>query len=309
MHGVVTLVEKDFLYGAAVLYNSLIKNGFKGIFFIGFRNHKSMPQDLLWCMKKIPTSFPRIEWIELNTDWHFTNYKPRFMLDLFKQYPQLTKITYFDPDIVFSGCPWNWLANWCAHGPVICADVNWHLPRNHPTRYEWEALGNKEGYIKSRDLDYYFNGGFLAIHRKDYQFLVIWKNFIKISLELQKNLPATGEIDSWRIGGRENLFHTPDQDSLNIAAMVWPDPIASLGPDAMGFVAGISLLPHAIGPNKPWRRNFLLDALKASPPRLVDKVFWSYTLNPITVFPRFRTFINNILISLSSFICRFYCKH
>jgi len=43
MHIVVTLVERDFIYGACALLNSLTNNGFDGKFVIGYRDHEGMP--------------------------------------------------------------------------------------------------------------------------------------------------------------------------------------------------------------------------------------------------------------------------
>lgn len=306
MHAVVTLVEKDFLYGAAVLYNSLIKKGFKGIFFIGFRNYKAMPQRLLWCMKRIPTSFPRIEWNELNTEWHFTNYKPRFMLDLFKQYPQLTKITYFDPDIVFSGCPWNCLENASNHGPVICGDVNWMLPQGHPIRYEWSELIKKSGFITNSVGDIYFNGGLLSLKRDDISFLERWQKFIEIAGTLGNPLSAHGDVG--HNGNRTNPFYVLDQDALNMAAMAWGGKLSVFGPDAMGFLPGNRMALHAVGVDKPWRLMHWNSIFSAGPPRLVDKKFWSNVSQPIKVFSKHRILFSRTMLLIAAFVSRFYCK-
>lgn len=306
MHAVVTLVEKDFLYGAAVLYNSLIKKGFSGIFFIGFRNYKSMPQDLLSSIRNLPTVFPRIEWIQLDTKWHFTNYKPQVMLDIFRSHPHITKITYIDPDIVFPDCSCNWLDNASNYGPVICCDSFWMLPAQHPIRYEWSEFIKKSGFTPKSVGDIYFNGGLLSLKRDDISFLERWQFFIEIAEALGNPLSQRGDVG--RNGDRTNPFYISDQDALNIASMSWDKNLSILGPDAMGFLPGHIMALHAIGPAKPWRRKHLHSIISAIPPSMADKEFWSNVNHPIQVFCMFRIFISRFMLRISSFLGRFYCR-
>ena len=76
--------------------------------------------------------------------------------------------------------------------------------------------------------------------------------------------------------------------------MIYEKSIVTLGPDAMGFVeGGVRLIPHAIGKNKPWRRRYILDAIKGKPVRLVDIIFWKYSCYPCPVYKKYTTNLKN----------------
>ena len=305
MHYVVTLVEKDFLYGSAVLYNSLVRNGFDGTFLIGLRDTEKLPAKLYQSLREYGKSSGGIEILELDTKEHFTNYKAQFMRQIFAARPAVSKMTYLDPDIVCA-CPWQWMDTWCEHGPTMCADVNWWMPGEHPTRWVWKRFMRDAGFHSIRSMDYYLNGGFLSLPRSCESFLRCWQLFTDIALRSQGGVPTTGDIGTWRKGGRENMFFTPDQDALNMAAMSWEGEMSIFGPDAMGFAPGIRLVPHALGAAKPWRRKYLGDALRGCPPRLVDKVFWADALSPIPVANPASVRRKQMAISLASAFGRVY---
>lgn len=308
-----TLFEKDYQYGLGVLLNSLYVNGFRGNVWVGYRGDLPPWFNLTHSSVKnytdfIPSKDFSIRFIELDTNSHFTNFKPDFMLHIFQELDtNCESLYYIDPDIVID-CQWSWMSKWCSTGPVMCADVNWCLPHNYPIRSDWEELILNQGFNVFRSLDFYLNGGFIGIHRKHIRFLNTWMHFLKIALKNQITIPSTGDICSWRIEGRNNPFHTPDQDSLNVTAMIWDGPLSILGPDAMGFTSGINLIPHAIGPSKPWRRRYLLDAILAKPPNLVDKLFWLHTREPIRVYSNVIIVFKIICIKIASFIGRFYIQ-
>ena len=305
MHAVATLLEKDFLFGAAVLYNSLVKNGFDGIFIVGYKDRATLPQAPLQEMQRTRDGLPAVEFLEVSTDWHLTNFKARFLLGLFGDRPELHKITYLDPDIVFAACPWEWVDSWSDHGPALCGDVNWWLPSGHPTRHEWNVWIEKAG-LKPRSTDgIYFNGGLLGIKREDVRFLELWNHFIQCAPE-KNSLSVQGDIGQWRRGMRANPFFAIDQDALNMAAMSWVGRLSTLGPDAMGFTSGQVFFPHAVGANKPWRRRFLLEAVLGKPPRLVDKLFWQNASHPIAICPPFTIAVQRAKLALAAFVGRFY---
>jgi hypothetical protein len=283
MRTVITLVERDFLYGAAVLYNSLVANGFEGRFAIGYRSDEDLPVDLLAKMRTLPQNLPSIEWIQLDTPWHFTNYKAQFIKDVFDRFPEAESVVYMDPDIVVT-CPWAWMASWSTHGPTLCGDVNWMMPPAHPTRHEWNALLAEVGLTEMHSLHIYFNGGFLGLQRKDIAFAELWHRLTETFGQRDNPLDGQGDIAAWRKGGRWKTIHSPNQDTLNMAAMAWAGPLTTLGPDAMGFCGGWRLLPHALGANKPWRRAYMREAFGGNMPRAVDKAFWENASNPIHVY-------------------------
>ena len=104
-----TLYEGHYHFGLAALVNSLEVNGFKGSIYIGYRG--ALPPwaviaepdpSLQWSEGKSLklTSHLSLHFLPLSTKWHLTNYKPTFMLDLFKGPAAGAKgIFYFDPDI------------------------------------------------------------------------------------------------------------------------------------------------------------------------------------------------------------------
>lgn len=298
MHLVVTLVERDFLYGACVLYNSLCRNGFEGKFIIGYRGPSSLPLRPFRALQGINGS---VRFIELDTPMHFTNYKPTFMQEVLLLYPDATRISYIDPDIVVN-CPFYWLESWCDGGPAVCSDVNWFMPAQHPTRRQWLELSAMEPHHK---FELYFNGGFVGLRRDDAGFLELWRNIIDRWGKYDNSLNTQGDIAEWRKEGRWLPFMALDQDALNLALMVWRGPVTTLGPDVMGF-AGFGELPHAIGSNKPWRRKYLVEALRGKRVRHVDKIFWNYAGRPLQALPWFLIKLRIIEMRISSFIGRFY---
>jgi hypothetical protein len=306
MHCVITLVERDFLYGATVLYNSLCRIGFGGRFVIGYRDVDRLPRQLLERISRFAQDGSRIELVGLDTDQHFTNYKAKFMQHVLAACPEANKVTYVDPDIVASGLPWGWMDTWCDHGPTVCADVNWWMPSDHPRRYEWKRYILTSGFEFKRDLNLYLNGGLLSLHRRDAGFLQRWQMFTELAVSLQSAIPTTGDIGSWRKGGRENPFFTPDQDALNMAVMSWDGDVATFGPDAMGFAPGKCILPHALGADKPWRKSYLLNALQGRPPRFVDKAFWANALTPVPISSAAFITRQQMTISIASALGRVY---
>jgi hypothetical protein len=297
MHYIVTLAEGDFLNGVCVLYNSLVRNGFDGHFLIGYRDLSGFPATSLKSLQKTSN----VLWCKLDTPLHFTNYKPCFMKAVLSEYSDCTAVTYLDPDIV-ANCPFSWVSEWCEGGPAVCADVNWWMPAQHPTRRDWISLTRLSVH---HQLDLYFNGGFLSIRRQDSDFLYLWQQIIEQYGDADNPLDSKGDIGIWRQGGRWLPFFTPDQDALNVALMVWDGPITALGPDVMGF-AGPALLPHAVGSAKPWRVNYLQRAFRGHPPRLVDKLYWAYANRPLQSISWLAYYFHSASLKIASFLGRFY---
>jgi hypothetical protein len=85
-----TLFEGNYHYGVAVLVNSLFQKGFRGAIYVGYRGE--LP---FWALQaKDNTSFNwqdskflaydgiEIYFLPIITEYHLTNYKPDFMLQL-----------------------------------------------------------------------------------------------------------------------------------------------------------------------------------------------------------------------------------
>lgn len=306
MHAVITLVEGDFLKGAAALYNSLVANQFDGVFLVGNRGRDALPKTVLDSMESVPGHCPRIEFIRVDTQWHFTNYKPAFIRKIFEDYPEFDAITYLDPDIVVCG-PWAWLASWCGHGPAVAGDVNWRIGPNHPTRHDWHALLRRINLEPNHCPETYINGGMVSVQRNDLPFVLLWERLIEEYGAADNPLDGIGDITAWRQGGRWNPMHTPDQDALNLAAIAWEHSLCVLGPDAMGFApGGPPLLAHAVGPNKPWQRHHLSEAIRGRPPRFVDKAYHERLIEPIALYKKARHRRCALALKLSALIGRFY---
>jgi hypothetical protein len=298
MHIVGTLVERDFIYGACALFNSLQAHGFRGKFVIGYRDKDAMPVGAVNSLEKSESD---LDWMKLETPMHFANYKPWFMQSLFGVYKNADKVTYIDPDIVCL-CPSSWLETWCESGPAVCADVNWMMPHNHPMRHEWLQLA---ALSPKRNLDIYYNSGFVSVRRSDIGFLALWSNILSSVGGKDNPLDGTGDTAEWRRGGRWLPFWSADQDALNLALMQWDGQLATFGADAMGF-NGTGILPHALGADKPWRRKYLRNALAGRPPSQADKAFWTYISAPARPWSESRTFLTRLAISVSAAIGRFY---
>ena len=297
---IVTLAQADYVKGAAALYNSLIRNGFEGLYVIGFRNRALLPTAVLQALEKHGS---QVQMIELDTNLHFANYKPTFMQQVLARYPDCSSITYMDPDIVLNS-PCSWILSWCEGGPSACADVNWWMPAQHPTRRQWIK---QTGLHVNHQLDLFFNGGFLSLRQEDRGFLKLWEYLILQYGGTNNPLDGKGDLVNWRKGGRWLPFLSPDQDALNIALMTWEGSITALGPDEMAF-AGVGDIPHAIGENKPWRRHYLIEALRGLPPRQADKAYWRYAGHPIAVASQSMLRFKKIELMIASFFGRFYRK-
>ncbi len=295
-----------------MLFNSLLAHGFEGVFVAGCRSLEDVPAGQRAAIEAFrnrdaQNCSARWDWCCLETSWHFTNYKPRFMQEVLEAYPECSSIVYLDPDIVVCA-PWQWIEAATVYGPVVAADTNWWLPAGHPIRHEWKQLIEQSGRGCEQSFDLYFNGGLLGIQRRDRAFLELWHHIIEEFGASTNPLDAKGDIGAWRRGGRWNAMHTPDQDALNIAAMAWHQPLSTFGPDLMGFSGGWIGLPHAIGSAKPLRRHYLREALAGRPPRRADKEYWDCANSPIAVYSDLRIKTKKYTIALASLVGRVYSR-
>ena len=301
-----TLFEGDFHYGLGALCNSLYLHGFRGVVYAGYRG--PMPP---WAARAVPRgsyseltieSQFTLRFVPLATQVHFTNYKPDFMLSVWRDHcPDADALFYFDPDITVI-CRWSFFEEWVECGVAVCADVNAEMPSNHPVRHAWLRYFGQHGIQSIREQDVYFNGGFVGVAKQNAGFLNTWQRLI----QLEK--PATGGLKNLNMLDRTFLFHVPDQDALNVATMTCPEPVSSVGQDGMDLQwgGGGYIMSHAVGGTKPWRKKFLWSALvKAIPPSRAEKAFLRHAGSPIPVYGPFRLRFKKIDLLAGSAIGRY----
>jgi hypothetical protein len=151
-----------------------------------------------------------------------------------------------------------------------------------------------------RPLDRYYNAGFLGLSRDDAAFLAVWQRVIHA---VETHL---GNLGSLKVGDANSLFHSADQDALNLALMVSSVRINGSGPECMDFAPGGYLLSHAIGPAKPWRGKYLRLALLGHPPGPAHKAFLQHADSPISVFRGLRLPLLRASAAVGSLIGRIY---
>ena len=98
-----TLFDGDFHFGLAAFVNSLVRAGYRGTIWVGYRGPLPPWVDQLKRLdaageEYMVTEQVRVVFLLLKTDIHLTNYKPRFMLDLLANQARDCKYLWlFDP--------------------------------------------------------------------------------------------------------------------------------------------------------------------------------------------------------------------
>ncbi|UCH71513.1 MAG: hypothetical protein JSW62_03695 [Thermoplasmatales archaeon] len=299
-----TLFEGHYHFGVGVLVNSLYKNGFRGIVWAGYRG-KLPPwaKPLRSCKEYKEFTIAEeciVRFIHLNTELHLTNYKASFMIDILNRYQkEVESIFYFDPDIVIK-CPWSFYEKWISYGVALCQDnCYYNMPSNHPLKMAWKEFADNLGYKASRQLEYYINAGFIGLKKEDLQILLIWKRLLN---ELQKE---NINLIHLKAGRRNEKFHNPDQDMLNLTLMLTEQSLSVIGPEGMDFKPAGYTMSHAASPPKPWRKNYILRALNGEAPVLADKEYWKNTQWPIKLFSEQKLYYKKISLLFAIAIGRF----
>jgi hypothetical protein len=313
-----TLFESHYHCGVAALTNSLHKQGFKGSIFAGYKG--SLPKwatavrnnaSFAWQGSTVlqVANGLQIYFLPLETDYHLTNYKPDFLLEVLQRvHIQPTSIFYFDPDIVISS-PWNYIQEWVDCGIALCEDVNSPISKNNPRRIAWRKFFGDKGFnLKFKD-SIYVNGGFIGASISDVSFIQMWK-------QLQEEMATEiGGLNRSSLTGLElpekikspySPFSKTDQDALNAAVEGWQGIVSLAGKEAMAFAMGTVLFPHALGVPKPWQCNYLRQAFAGYAPRLVDKKYWDCVDGPLKLFSNNLISRKKLAVALASFIGRFY---
>jgi hypothetical protein len=290
---VCTLFEKDYHHGVAALVNSLHRSGFRGPVYAGYRG--PLPA---WAGAAAPTvlaGWPEarrlpvdeavsIVFLPLSTGAHFTNIKPDFMLQLFAE-PGLgiDRLFYLDPDICVVES-WQYLEDWLSCGVALCEDVNSPVEQHHPRRDGWRRHFGVYDVRLEFSTAAYVNGGCVGLSRADLQFLCNWQRLSQYMAEVIGGLGASQLEGGAQLRqlGFARCFDRSDQDVLNAAIGMTPTLHYSILPQsAMAFVAGPTVLPHAVGPRKPWRRRYLRESLRGWAPGTADKSYWSFVDGPV----------------------------
>ena len=289
-----TLFEGDYHYGVGALTNSLYHYGFRGEIWVGYRGDlppwsKNIKSEGRYDQYQVAEGC-YLNFIKLDTNYHLTNYKPDFMLDLWENYCQNAEsLFYFDPDIIVKS-DWKYFEEWVSYGIALCEDVTSPVYSNHPLRLGWRKFYEPLGFKMQYETNLYVNGGFIGLTKDRQDFLVQWSKI--------QELMATeiGGLEKSNIGnqktsifvnqsGRNFLFSHTDQDALNITIMFNNFDYTFRGKEAMDIIPGGYTMSHAIGGVKPWRKKMLLSFFQTgSRPRLTDRLFWQFSDSPISLY-------------------------
>ena len=311
-----TLFEGSYHYGLAALTNSLHKAGFLGDIYAGYRGDlpgwASSAHQLSLFGWVGATSLPvakglRIVFLPLVTDYHLTNYKPDFMLALLDgPASEVDALFYVDPDVCVVE-RWSFFEDWVSCGVALCEDVNSPLPEHHPRRVGWRRYFEPRGLLLRFRGAEYVNGGFVGVRADDRSFLELWKQAMSLMAEEIGSLAvALVANDGYRSTGFADCFDRTDQDGLNTAIEASTTIVSVVGQEAMAFRAGSALLPHALGSDKPWQRNYIRAALRGIAPRMADKAFWANVLSPIAVCTSRRAALKRMDLVAGAAVGRFF---
>ena len=311
---VCTLFEGHYHYGVAALTNSLFNNGFKGEIYAGYKGelpiwaNNAVDNDTITFENAKSLYFSEgvtIHFLPMKADVHFTNYKPQFALDIFKNNSHIQGLFYFDPDIVIK-CNWRFFEKWITYGVAVVHEITNHdMAPNHPVRKEWEAISLAHGYTVTNQLHSYINAGFFGLLSNSKDFLTLYNEFISISEN-----EFSADVLQLKFGlDRSEPFFARDQDALNIAAMCCQTPLSEYGPEGMDFVHGGRLMSHAIGSPKPWKKNFLSSMFRGKGPTLADRAFWNNSTGIISIYKDSHIKYKKLTMKVSSYLTRFYKRH
>jgi hypothetical protein len=281
-----TLAENRYFYGVSALINSIVNNGtYADKLVVGYRG--KLPE---WLPKLANSKNGKaitlkngfiIDFVELDGNLHMVHEKPKWFHHLtYVLEPEASEYFFFDSDILLVN-RMDFFGEWVKQGVAICEDVNYDMSANHPIRKQWIKLAEDNNVKIYNCPSRYYNSGFLGWTKESKQFISDWNSCSQILMKV------AGDLTKFRVNDRSNMVLSANQDSLNMAVMMTENNVSTIGPEAMGFHNGLSLMLHPLGP-KPWDINFLIDFCRGKSPRQADIEFWknvnSYELKPFSNF-------------------------
>lgn len=292
---VCTLFERDYDRGAAALINSLERAGFAGTMVCGYRGSPPSWAGQISRLKDITVQF-----MEMDGQDHLAYRKARILQEVIREGGSaIESVYYFDPDIVIK-CPWTVLRRWAADGIALVEDVNGNVPSRHPMRLQWRDWMQAHHIPVERELDRYFNSGFIGLPPSMLRVLDLWQAIMD---EAKDHL---GSLNSLKNKTTDGLFFHGDQDHLNMALEACSIPLNAAGPEAMDFTHGGLLLSHAVGTPKPWQTRPLAQALHGRPPSVPHRTFLEFMGGPLAVLPTRQASRLRIETKLAGFVGRLY---
>jgi hypothetical protein len=302
-----TLFEGNYHYGVAALSNSLVSAGFSGSLWVGYRGTlpgwivDSPTFDAAKGRLQVTPTFA-LNMVALDTPLHFVYYKAEFLRRVAEEFaPETDVVAYLDPDIVLK-CDWPSFTAWFTEdGISLVEDVNGSFPARHPKRLLWNTFFAGHGLPPRRELERYYNSGFIVLSRKNLGFLDLWKKTCE--LVAAHNAGTRQQV---KAGDAASLFYSTDQDALNAALAMCDIPLNTAGMEAMDFAPGGYYLSHAIGSNKPWLGNHLRQALRGFPPSAACKAYLHFAEGPIKAHPEGDLRRQRLSVRVAAAIGRFY---
>ena len=317
-----TLFEGHYHYGLAAFINSVISYKFKGVIYVGYKG--KLPA---WALVNKAISYPyfsgstniiyaenvEVKFISLTTTNHLTNFKPDFMLLLLAgPAVKARRIFYFDPDIVLAR-DWHYFEEWVDAGIAVCEDINSPLPEYHPRRVGWRNYFSAYQIPLAFKDSIYVNGGFIGLKSENFKFLEIWSGLQILMGNVlgglnKSSLPGNENAELGQLTEYE-FFSKTDQDALNAAIEAFDCRYAFIGQEAMEFKIGGNVMSHALGSPKPWKKAFLLQALRGNKPSRADRAYWNHINSVIITYTRTEVIYKRFCLNLATFMCRFYHKN
>jgi hypothetical protein len=283
--------------GLSVLINSLVRNGFDGTIWVGWRD---AGVELVRNLPSAVTSQVKVERVEIDTRRSLSSYKPEFLTEVWDLAgPAATSVTYIDCDIVV-GCDWAFVRAWLDGGLALVEDLPVRsVGASHPLRRAWSSFMATAGVSPVREIGQYFNSGFVGVPARCRTILPAWATLNR-AIERTPQLFEGLDTRHYQRGERLNdeVFPIPDdvlavmrpylledQDALNMALMATTVPICAMGPDAMGWMGNRTpVVAHAAGEYKPWSVSYLKRMIRhGEGPSFADDMWWMYSDGPIAV--------------------------
>jgi hypothetical protein len=281
--------------GLAVLINSLVRNGFDGTLWVGWRSNGS---DLFSDLPREVTDQVTLRLVELHTSRPLTYYKAEFLETAWRlAQSSATSISYMDCDMIL-GCDWEFVRAWVMGGVALVEDLpHRSVGVDHPLRRAWKSVMTAAGIAPARDEGRYFNAGFIGIPESCRSILLPWR---ALGLALE-GLPGLRDHDPHFVRGVRATgcaidvaddvlavmrpYFLEDQDSLNMAVMATTVPVCAMGPDAMGFTSSRTpILLHCLGADKPYSTHYIRRLVRrGAGPSFAEDMWWRYSDGPIRV--------------------------